>query len=212
MTELTTLKKDNETQLLEKFSLLLNEKKLKIRDQMRLLSGASLDPGRVGELEEVRAATQSRDAGPSRKGKRKAADKPEPSGDESEDGFEKMDIDQPVANGSDQDGANTSDEATATEDEDEEPLPPKYKKKPAAAAKKGSPAVKKASPATRKASPAAKKMPPPRTKTPPARAKTPSATQDEVPPKRALPFAKKPPAAPAQPQDDGSETESDDEL
>lgn len=42
--ELTEAKNELERKLLEKFRELLNEKKLKIRDQQRLLSGAKIDP------------------------------------------------------------------------------------------------------------------------------------------------------------------------
>ena len=42
--ELTESKNDHENKLLEKFRELLNKKKLKIRDQQRLLSVAKIDP------------------------------------------------------------------------------------------------------------------------------------------------------------------------
>lgn len=41
--DLTSAKKNHEDELLEKFRNLLNSKKLKIRDQQRLLAGASAD-------------------------------------------------------------------------------------------------------------------------------------------------------------------------
>lgn len=186
LTELTTLKKDNETQLIEKFALLLNQKKRKIREQKILLTGVDLDEDKKKELKASRSATQSRDAEPSRKGKRKATVK-ESSDDESEDGFEKMEVDEPIANGSDQDERNTEDDATASEDEEPVSLRPT-----------------RSSGASKKTAPVKKKSP--------VRAKTPPVTDDEPPPKRALPFTTKPPAQPLTPQDDGSETESDDEL
>src|ERR1700677_3689696 len=40
LAEMIKVKNDHENELIEKFSLLLNEKKLKIRDQQRLLAGA----------------------------------------------------------------------------------------------------------------------------------------------------------------------------
>lgn len=42
--ELIEAKKEHETRLLEKFQALLNTKKLKIRDQQRLLATAKVDP------------------------------------------------------------------------------------------------------------------------------------------------------------------------
>ena len=42
--ELIKAKKEHETSLLEKFQQLLNAKKLKIRDQQRLLAGAEVNP------------------------------------------------------------------------------------------------------------------------------------------------------------------------
>lgn len=42
--DLIQAKRDHETSLLQKFQALLNAKKLKIRDQQRLLAGAKVDP------------------------------------------------------------------------------------------------------------------------------------------------------------------------
>lgn len=42
--EFIKAKADSERELLEKFRLLLNSKKLKIRDQQRLLASAKIDP------------------------------------------------------------------------------------------------------------------------------------------------------------------------
>lgn len=42
--DLIQAKKEHETLLMEKFQALLNAKKLKIRDQQRLLAGAKVDP------------------------------------------------------------------------------------------------------------------------------------------------------------------------
>ncbi|KAJ5032852.1 uncharacterized protein L3040_009443 [Drepanopeziza brunnea f. sp. 'multigermtubi'] len=92
LAEMAQMKHENETQLLQKFSLLLNEKKLKIRDQQRLLQSSKVDAAAVKEMEETRLAVRSRPAGASRKGKQ------------------------------------TADEATASEDEDDEPFPPTTRK------------------------------------------------------------------------------------
>ncbi|GAB7345195.1 hypothetical protein MBLNU457_3575t1 [Dothideomycetes sp. NU457] len=123
--DLVKAKKEHESQLIQKFAELLNAKKLKIRDQQRLLSNASIDPKFA---EQVRGARESitHKAGDSRKGKRKA----ESEEDESEDGFEvsgkQQDLDeeelreelneQATPEASDQD---------ETEDEDEEGVGPK---------------------------------------------------------------------------------------
>lgn len=115
-------KTDNENSLLEKFSLLLNEKKLKIRDQQRMLATASVDPARAEAIEQDRSNAKSRSPGPSRRGKRKVV---KDESDES-DGFEQMDIDvKEPDNGSDDDGQQTPDEeSTADEASDGEPPPP----------------------------------------------------------------------------------------
>ena len=47
--DLIKAKREHETSLLEKFQELLNSKKLKIRDQQRLLAGAKVDP-HTGEI------------------------------------------------------------------------------------------------------------------------------------------------------------------
>lgn len=187
--ELVRLKNENETQLLEKFSLLLNEKKLKIRDQQRLLTDANVDPAKVEAVEESRLAVRSRSAGPSRKGKRKAASKAPASDDESDAGGEKMDVDEEqAANDSDDRQRQTSDEDTAdeTQSEDDDSAPPLPAKKPAA------------EPTSQGSSNTAALVD----------------DYDVVPPKRELPFSKKPPAQPSKPvvAGDDSETQSDDEL
>jgi hypothetical protein len=91
LAELTNLKNQNENQLLEKFSLLLNEKKLKIRDQQRLLANSKIDLAKIEDVVDSRLGN-SRSPGSSRKGKRKAA-KVASQSDEDSDGFERMEID-----------------------------------------------------------------------------------------------------------------------
>ncbi|TVY15854.1 hypothetical protein LARI1_G005655 [Lachnellula arida] len=58
--ELVDLKNGHEKSLLEKFSLLLNEKKLKIRDQQRLLASSNVDPAKLEALEAARRDSRSR--------------------------------------------------------------------------------------------------------------------------------------------------------
>jgi hypothetical protein len=187
--EFVKLKSENETQLLEKFSVLLNEKKLKIRDQQRLLSGASIDPAKAKAVEQTRLAVRSRSAGRSRKGKRKANFTDQGSNDESDDGHEKMEVDEPVLepgnSDPDQEQRQTSDEDTADETQSD---------------------------SDDSASQVPELMPETMKKLGGESAKSSNTLEDEVPPKRALPFTKKPPAQPLKPEiDEGSETE-DDEL
>ncbi len=184
--ELVTLKNSHENELFEKFSLLLNEKKLKIRDQQRLLASSNVDPAKLAAVEEDRSE-RHHSAVPSRKGKRKV--RPEIQSDEEEsDGFENMDVDE-APNESEQDQPQTpppEDESTADEvSEDEAPV----------AAHTRSNRNLRETPAEASSSKA----------TPPPRA-------EAVPPKRELPFQKKPAPKPALVLE-GSETESDnDEL
>lgn len=123
--ELITLKNNHEKSLLEKFSLLLNEKKLKIRDQQRLLASSNVDPAKLQALEATRRDSKSRSAGPSRKGKRKVEEKEDSDSDE---GFEKMEVDKEEAapDSEDEDRRTPDAESTAdeTESEGEAPEPP----------------------------------------------------------------------------------------
>jgi hypothetical protein len=216
--------------MIEKFSRLLNEKKLKIRDQQRLLASSNVDPAKLAAIEQARTETKARSAGPSRAGKRKGVIKDE-SDEESDDGFEKMDVDaqQPAAD-SEEDPAQTPDHSTAEDSEDEaSPVPPPTRK----AASKAKPAAKETRaaledsededpPLTRRAANqaalAAKKT---RGKSsePPT---TPESPRAPIP-KRELPFGRKPAERPAERRKssprlppvalahDGSETESDDD-
>ncbi|KAG5288042.1 hypothetical protein I7I48_10114 [Histoplasma ohiense] len=85
--ELIKVKSEHDEQLIAKFAQLLNEKKLKIRNQQRLLASAKIDPATVDEM---RTSDPSEIGSSSQRGKRKAE---EPSiSSESEDGFDTMDI------------------------------------------------------------------------------------------------------------------------
>ena len=81
--ELIAAKEEHETQLLSKFALLLNEKKLRIRTQQRQLAEA----GRPS-----RAGTSTKSLKVSRKRKQDAKPQDSDTGEESE-GFEAMDVD-----------------------------------------------------------------------------------------------------------------------
>ncbi|KAI1813636.1 hypothetical protein GGS20DRAFT_586317 [Poronia punctata] len=136
-------KDEDETQMLEKFCDVLNEKKAKIRQQLRLLAAAKVDPQKLASIAGEEAL--HRDAGPSRSGKRKT---PAKDGEESsDDGFEKMDVDKTTDDAgqaaTDMDSdvdtedlqQSTDDDVTASEadtagsSEDQPPITAKSKKK-----------------------------------------------------------------------------------
>ncbi|KAK0286322.1 hypothetical protein LTR91_012461 [Friedmanniomyces endolithicus] len=71
--DLVKAKKEHEEELLKKFAALLNAKKLKIRDQQRLLAGAKVDPKTAAAVSRSRNGTSDhRKAGDSRTAKRQA--------------------------------------------------------------------------------------------------------------------------------------------
>ncbi|KAH6695823.1 hypothetical protein F5X68DRAFT_273026 [Plectosphaerella plurivora] len=228
--ELVDAKKADEAELLVKFRDLLNEKKAKIREQGSLLSAArreAREPVKfeaVSEDEEpVPAAAPAPKAkskakpkakakpAPSRKaGTSRAAKRKQPVKDEEEtedDEVEQMDIDpapvESLVEVSDED-RNTTDAETETASEaDDDDVP--------AAA----PAAVKPKPVTR-GTRAASKQPDVAPQTAPDSSGT---AQEELPPKRELPFGRgraavppPPPAKKAAPPPVDDETESDDEL
>ncbi len=77
--ELVKAKQEHEEEMLKKFAALLNAKKLKLRDQQRLLAGAKIDPRTARAVSEARDGNGGRQAGSSRSGKRKAEVIGEPS-------------------------------------------------------------------------------------------------------------------------------------
>lgn len=177
------LKNSYEDNLIEKFSLLLNEKKLKIRDQQRLLASANVDPAKAADVERSRASARSDSAGPSKPRKRKAGQMGQDETD-SDGGFEEMDIDDQQDEATDSQGeppGTPDQDSTAEEDTEDEdrPAPP-----PARKTGRG------------------KKAPEPNI------AQI-GSDSDALPPRRELPFSKKP--APEAAPTGGSETESDDD-
>lgn len=83
--DLVKAKKEHEDELLRKFAALLNSKKLKIRDQQRLLNGAQIDPQAARAVRDSREGT-GRSPGSSRRGKRTANDASnEPQGGDEEE-------------------------------------------------------------------------------------------------------------------------------
>ncbi|KAI1843055.1 hypothetical protein JX265_005164 [Neoarthrinium moseri] len=203
-------KEDDERQLLEKFRDLLNEKKLKIRQQNRLLASADVNPDK---LENVGASQNTmRKARASRGGKRKAAQE---SSDESDDGFTKMDVDQSTdikeepEDDQDMDAQETTDEEqgaeTQSEDEDVEDPP----EPPAKSTTKRKPTARSAASRRRASSSPKSSRKGKGDATPP----TDDEDDDDVsPPRRTLPYQTKnrKPESPKTADDD--ETESDDEL
>jgi hypothetical protein len=171
--------------------MLLNEKKLKIREQQLLLDSAKVDPEKLAKLERNRAAKRDSLPGPSRAVKRRAdASAMDESDDDTDNGFEKMEIDTEdvdrARNSADEDERQTEDEeSTADEDSTGE--------QPAEQLPTQSPKTVKAS-GSDTASTAANEI-------------------AVVPPKRDLPFAKKPAAATTQAvaPPENSDTESDDD-
>lgn len=110
---LVQAKKDHERELLSKFAVLLNEKKLKIRDQQRLLSHAQVSCDAAEDAKNQRSkGPVSRKAGASRS-KRKARDE---DGDDDNDGAED---DAPTENDEQTPAASDVDTADERTDEDE---------------------------------------------------------------------------------------------
>jgi len=134
--DLVTAKTHHETELLAKFAQLLNAKKVKIRDQQRLLAAAKLDRGTATAVEASRA-NGARRAGVSRTGKRKAAapareDAVENVSDDESDGFDGMDVDIPARKEAGEEDDRATPERSdldKTEDEDEEPRVVQARKK-----------------------------------------------------------------------------------
>lgn len=103
--ELTKAKHDHEKELLSKCAALLNEKKLKIRDQQRLLSHSKVDPDVAENVKSERSKDPvSRKAGSSRS-KRKAKDE---------------EVDRPMTEDDEEQTPAASDVETADEDEGDE--------------------------------------------------------------------------------------------
>jgi DNA-binding protein H-NS len=228
--ELVEAKKSDEEELLVKFRDLLNEKKVKIREQTALLAAASREANpepvkfeAVSEDEAPAPKTKSKakakpKAAPARKpGTSRAAKRKQPVKDEEEteeeEEAEQMDIDPPAKESpvevSDED-RNTTDAETETASEGEEEDVPAA---PAPAVKLKSPA-QPAKPATRaRGTRAASKQP---GVAPQAATDSAGSTQEAMPPKRELPFGRRRaapvPAKKATPPPAGDETESEDEL
>ena len=86
--DLIKAKREHEDSLLRNFRELLNAKKLKIRDQKRILASAKLDPKQAAKIQGARSISQPHAATPSRAGKRKAKNGHQMSESSEESGFE----------------------------------------------------------------------------------------------------------------------------
>lgn len=205
-------KKEHEDLLLERAALLLNEKKLKIRDQQRLLATAKVDEKKLAEVQATRRPGGKKAPANSSKNKRKG---PTPvDEDESDEAFDKMDVDEEEeeANDSEQEDMTTPDEDETEDDEEEAPPPPPSKVKGRIGGGRATKASDKeeARKPARNASGASGSS---------ATAQHEHEDEDKIPPPRQLPFssAKRAVAAPKPgpgAQVDGADdsTESDDEL
>ena len=205
--ELTESKKAREAEILEKFCGLLNEKKIKIREQQRLLSTAQVDHSKLDAARASQATrptvTDDKKPAPSRRAKRKALEDASGGGSssDSDDGFEKvapgvdkMDVDSKESSPpreskespESEDRETTDGDATETgseaEEEDAPPPPP---------------------PKTRQ-----QRKPEPKKSSGAATSKAGKGKDVVIHPKRPLRKAK----AATPPPAEGSETESDDEL
>ena len=210
--DLIRAKKEHETLLLEKFQALLNAKKLKIRDQQRLLAGAKVESQKgmealkslpsqtqfwtAAQVQQARQTHSTRSPKASRSAKRKAEGNSPPAGDtDSEDtAFEKEPTTEAKSDAEQETPPHSDLDATDDEDDDLNSVP-----QPHTATSKGRMTEQK---------PNVESSPQMGSPTPP-------------PPPRQLPFAKNnkvaaaksrtPPTAPRDGQMNDSET-SDDEL
>ncbi|TLD32067.1 hypothetical protein E2P81_ATG07557 [Venturia nashicola] len=188
-------KSEHEGVLLHKFAQLINSKKVKIRDQQRLLGTAKLDPDAVARIAPV--TSSSHKAAESRSSKRKANARAEPSDDESSDGFEDV-----VTVMNDAVTPQDTDEDTADEQPAPSPVRTGMRRKiggrAAVAERETTETLEPGTrPSTHETSKVPQKMP----------------DEDLPPPKRELPFEKSKLAAPEpKPIEDEDETDDDDEL
>jgi hypothetical protein len=117
LADLVRAKQEHEEQLISKFTLLLNEKKLKIRNQQRILSTAKIDEQKLAQLKLTLDGTEREPVRKKRRSERVAEDSDQ--GKEESDGFETMEVDpMPNALGDARSSRETTPE-TETETEDE---------------------------------------------------------------------------------------------
>lgn len=180
--ELIKAKDEDETSLLLKFRDLLNEKKIKIREQQKIIASkqpkdeVTASPPRPSQMA---IPERSRKTDTSRRAKRKAPVAVEESS--SDEGFEPMEVDKVKTEQEETDRETETDGTASTASEDDEPT------------------GKVVGEANTAASPQQNKS-------------VPKKEAAQPPPKRSLPFVKSKPAPGPAAGAAGSETESDDEL
>lgn len=129
--ELVKAKKEHEDEMLKKFATLLNAKKLKIRDQQRLLATAKIDSKAANEVRNARSG-RGHQAGASRSGKRKGIEAEEP--EESDEVEEEKEVNEDEDEEMQQETPPVTDD-DATEDEDDLDAPTQSNKGKAPASK-----------------------------------------------------------------------------
>ena len=121
--ELIEAKKSHENSLLEKFRELLNAKKSKIRNQQRVIAGATPDLKRVAMVNQARQKSETQNPVSSRASKRKAKSAV-PSSESSEgESFERrVETHKDNSDGSDRPDTPEASDQDATEDESDDDL------------------------------------------------------------------------------------------
>ncbi|EEH02958.1 conserved hypothetical protein [Histoplasma capsulatum G186AR] len=202
--ELIKIKSEHDDQLIAKFAQLLNEKKLKIRNQQRLLASAKIDPATVDEM---RTSDPSEIGSSRQRGKRKAE---EPSiSSESEDGFDTMDIDNIGKKGTasrenEEEGAGDEDNSTDSEgQETPDPLEDETASEDEVEAPTKAPSPPPAINGGKRATRASSKQP--------TSSATTTKKTSSPPPRRELPFTRKRGPMKPNPAEQG-DSGSDDEL
>jgi len=120
--DLVKAKKEHEEEMLKKFAALLNAKKLKIRDQQRLLNGAKIDPEVAEATRSARDGGSGKGRAPKRSGRgKRKVDEVESDGDDDEvmpDDVKSEAVEDDDAERREEETPQQS-EAEATEDEDD---------------------------------------------------------------------------------------------
>lgn len=93
LADLVKAKGEHEEQLISKFALLLNEKKLKIRNQQRILSTAKVDEKKLAQLKLTMDGTRRRSIRPKRRAETDAEAEADGQEKAESDDFETMDVD-----------------------------------------------------------------------------------------------------------------------
>ncbi|EAW24195.1 uncharacterized protein NFIA_037690 [Aspergillus fischeri NRRL 181] len=111
--EFMSAKTQHDELLMANFVQLLNEKKLKIRNQQRLLASAKVDSEKASEIRSAIPGTHPL-SGPSNSKTKRSAQEMLDSESDSEDGFERMEVDHDGQNDGRSDDQETEDEETST--------------------------------------------------------------------------------------------------